>query len=180
MDRKHHPILRNQSGVALVIAMVMIMVLTLIGLASTYTSTLEIKLSGNKRGVTDAFYTADGGIQSVLPDIGNFNVPTSFVPVDPKALPDDLQNESIDKKNPKPSLALPSGVRFVEPPRVIIYHTAQTVAPRGSGFSATNFEYDHYIIDSMGRDQTDVGLIRSNCQIREKIVTVVPTLQGGY
>jgi hypothetical protein len=180
MDMKYSAILKDHSGVALVIAMLMITVLTLIGLASTYTSTVEIKLSGNKRGLTDAFYAADGGIQSVLPDIWNFNVPISFVSVDPKALPADLQNESIDKKNSKPSLALPSGVSFVEPPRVTIYHTAQTNAPRGSGFSAINFEYDHYIIDSIGRDQTDVGLVRSNCQVREKIATVVPTLQGGY
>lgn len=180
MDMKYSAILKDQSGVALVIAMLMIIVLTLIGLASTYSSTLEIKLSGNKRGLTDAFYTADGGIQSVLLDIGNFNVPINFVPVDRNSLPADLQNEPIDKKNSKPSLALPSGVRFVEPPRVTIYHTAQTNAPRGSGFSAINFEYDHYIIDSSGRDQTDVGLVRSNCQVREKIATVVPTLQGGY
>jgi hypothetical protein len=180
MDMKYSAILKDHSGVALVIAMLMITVLTLIGLASTYTSTVEIKLSGNKRGSTDAFYAADGGIQSVLPDIWNFNVPINFVPVDRKALPADLQNESIDKKNSKPSLALPSGVSFVEPPRVTIYHTAQTNTPRGSGFSAINFEYDHYIIDSMGRDQTDVGLVRSNCQVREKIATVVPTLQGGY
>jgi hypothetical protein len=180
MDMKYSAILKDQSGVALVIAMLMITVLTLIGLASTYTSTVEIKLSGNKRGVTDAFYAADGGIQSVLPDIGNFNVWMSFVPVDSKALPADLQNEPIDKKNPKPSLALPSGVSFVEPPRVTIYHTAQTNAPRGSGFSAINFEFDHYIIDSIGRDQTDIGLVRSNCQVREKIATFVPTLQGGY
>jgi hypothetical protein len=180
MDKKHRTILKDQSGVALVIAMLMITILTLIGLASTYTSTLEIKLSGNKRGSTDAFYAADGGIQSVLPDIGNFNVPINFVSVDRNSLPADLQNEPIDKKNPKPSLTLPSGVRFVEPPRVTIYHTAQTNAPRESGFSAMNFEYDHYLIDSIGRDQTDVGLARSNCQIREKIATVVPTLQGGY
>jgi hypothetical protein len=180
MDIKYNAILKDHSGVALVIAMLMVTILTLIGIASTFTSTVEIRLSGNKRGLTDAFYAADGGIQSVLPGIGNFNVSTNFVSVDPKTLPTDLQNESIDKKNSKPSLALPSGLSFVEPPRVTIYHTAQTNSPIGSGFSAINFEYDHFIVDSIGRDQTEMGLVRSNCQIREKIATVVPTLQGGY
>jgi hypothetical protein len=180
MNIKNNAIFKNQSGVVLIIAMLMITILTLIGIASTFTSTVEIKLSGNKRGSTDAFYAADGGIQSILPDIGNFNVSNNFVPIDPGTLPIDLQNESIDRKNFSPSLALPSGVNFIEKPRVTIYHTSQTNVPRGTGFSAINFEYDHYIIDSVGRDQTDMGLVKSNCQVREKIVKFAPTLQGGY
>ena len=61
MDKKSNLILGNQSGVALVVALLMIVLLSLIGLASSSTSTFEIRLSGNKRGATDAFYTADGG-----------------------------------------------------------------------------------------------------------------------
>jgi len=42
--------LNNQSGAALVIALVIMIVLTVIALAATFTSIFEIKLSGNKRG----------------------------------------------------------------------------------------------------------------------------------
>ena len=59
MSKKMAYPLKDQSGVALVLALIMIVILTLIGLASTYTSTFEMKLSGNKRGTTDAFYAAD-------------------------------------------------------------------------------------------------------------------------
>jgi Tfp pilus assembly protein PilX len=54
-------ILGNQSGAALVVALLMIVILSLIGIASSSNSTFEIRLSGNKRGSTDAFYTACSG-----------------------------------------------------------------------------------------------------------------------
>ena len=96
--------LKDQSGAALVVALIMIIILTLIGLASTFTSTFEIKLSGNKRSSTNAFYTAEGGTQSVLVNLTNFNVPGSFTAVATGALPVDLQNESIDLRLPSPTL----------------------------------------------------------------------------
>ena len=172
--------LKDQSSAALLVALIMIVVLTLIGLASTFTSTFEIKLSGNKRSSTNAFYTAEGGTQSVLVNLGNFNVPGSFTAVATGALPVDLQNESIDLRLPSPTLSLPNGVSFADPPRVTVYHTTKTGAPRGSGFSATgNYEYGYFIIDSIGKDQTEIALIKSNCEVREKVVRLFPPTQGG-
>jgi type IV pilus assembly protein PilX len=71
--------IKDQSGVALVLALVMIVILTLIGLASTYTSTFEMKLSGNKRGTTDAFYAADSGVQVIVANVENFSLPGKYV-----------------------------------------------------------------------------------------------------
>ncbi len=155
-------ILKDQSGVALVIALVMIVVLTLIGLASTYTSTFEMKLSGNKRGTTDAFYAADSGIQVTLANIENFSLPGKYV--------DNKYDPFTDPSNHNTTNA-----------KVIIqFDTTQEGSPRGSGFSAISFEYKHFLIDSTGRDQTDIGLMRSACEVEEKVVRLVPTLQGGY
>jgi hypothetical protein len=153
----------------------MIIVLTVIGLAANFTSIFELKLSGNKRGSTDAFYTADGGVQAVLADLTNFNI-VGYTAVDPSTLPLDLQNDSIDLRLTSPSFSsLPSGVSFVERPRVTIYHTTKTGAPRGVGFSASGtVEYQYHVIDSIGRDQAEISLIRSSSRVREKIVRLVP------
>jgi hypothetical protein len=180
MNSKNHFIRNDQSGVALVIAILMLLILTLMGTASVTTSTYEIRLSGSKRGSTDAFYATDGGIQSALAEIENFNLSARFLPVDLKTLPDDLQDQSVDSKFSSPSLPLPPGVSFVDPPKITIFHTEQMNAPRGSGFSAISFEYEHFIVDSVGTDQTDLGLVKSTSHIREKIVNVRPTPQGGY
>lgn len=180
MGRKSNLILRNESGVALVVALLMIVILSLIGLASSSTSTFEIRLSGNKRGATDAFYTAEAGAQSVMASTGNFSTAYYVAVPDSSSLAVELRNELIDSKLTSPSLSLPSGVSYQEAPQVTIYHTTKSTPPTASGFSAIHFEFQHYIIDSIGRDQLDASANRSNCQIREKVVRLVPTMQGGY
>ena len=162
MPKKMVDPLKDQSGVALVLALVMIVILTLIGLASTYTSTFEMKLSGNKRGTTDAFYAADSGVQVVVANVNNFSLPGKYV--------DYKYNPFTDPKNPNPTKA-----------KVLIqYDTTQEGSPRGSGFSAISFEFRHFVIDSKGEDQLDLSLVKSTAEIEQKVVRLVPTLQGGY
>ncbi len=162
MGKKILSRLNNQSGVALVIALIMIVILTLIGLASTYTSTIEIKLSGNKRGATDAFYSADSGIQVVMANIENFDLPGKYV--------NNKYDPFTDPKNPNPTKAKVT----------IQYDATKEGPPRGSGFSAMNFEFRHYVIDSIGYDQMDLSFVKSASEIEQKVVRLVPTLQGGY
>jgi hypothetical protein len=182
MDKKSNLILRNESGVALVVALLMIVILSLIGLASSSTSTFEIRLSGHKRGAADAFYTADGGTQSVMPNVGNFNISSGYVPVITSSLPVELQNELIDQTYPPNPAAppanffsVPAGMPFADAPQVTIYHTTVTKVPRGLGLSATAFQYNYYIIDAIGEDQMDSSAVKSNCEIRQKIVRLIPT-----
>lgn len=187
MEKKSNLILRNESGVALVVALLMIVILSLIGLASSSNSTFEIRLSGNKRGATGAFYTAEAGSQSVIANVGNFST-AYYTPVDPAVEFDpymhpekkELRYESIDSKNTSPSFSYPGGDPYSELPVVTIYHTSTGGPPRGLGFSAINFGFQNYIIDSIGRDQLDTGAIKSTSQIRTKMVRIVPTTQGGY
>ncbi len=153
--------LNDQKGVALVIALLMMVVLTLIGLASVFSSSFEIKLSGNKRGSTDAFYSADSGIQVVTAKIENFDL-GKYV--------NNKYDPFTDATNLNPTNA-----------RVINSHLAdQFGAPRGCGFSATNFEFEHFLIDSTGQDQTELNPVRSTSALQEKVVRLVPTQQGGY
>jgi hypothetical protein len=65
-------LLNNQRGVALVIALIMLIVLTLIGLSSIGTSIFETKISGNERFSSSAFYAAEGGLEdgiNRIPDL---------------------------------------------------------------------------------------------------------------
>jgi Tfp pilus assembly protein PilX len=181
MIRKARFPLRDQSGAALVVALIMLICLTVIALASSLTSIFEIKLSGNKRGSTDAFFTADGGIQAVLPTITNFNTSTGYIAVaDTSTLPQPLRSESIDQKFTNPTFSLPSGITFTDQPTVTIYHTKKEGAPRGSGFSATgSYDFAYFVIDSVGRDQLEVAALKSNSEVVEKVVRLLPTLQGG-
>jgi len=169
--------LTDQSGTALVIALVMMVILTVVALASSFTSIFEIKLSGNKRGTTDAFYAADAGLQAVSTNVTNFNLSgTTFVDIATADLPTDLQAKSINSVNSTPNIPF---VSFSDPPTVKIYHTTETGAVKNRGYSATSFNFAYYIIDSVGKDQLDLSLMKSNARVREKVVRLLPTQQGG-
>jgi hypothetical protein len=160
--KKENVIFKNQSGAALVIALIMIIVMTLIVLAASFTSNFEIKLAGNKRGSTDAFYAADSGTQVALARIENFNLPGQYV--------NDKYNPFTDPNNPNPTNASV----------IISFDPTQKGAPRGAGISALSFEFNHYMIESTGKDQTEVSPIKSQCTVQEKVVRLIPTMQGGY
>ncbi len=58
-----HPfsLLNNQRGSALIIALLMLVVLTLIGISATTTTTFELQISGNDKLYKRSFFAADGG-----------------------------------------------------------------------------------------------------------------------
>ena len=161
MNIKKSPLLKNESGAALVIALIMMILLTLIGLASIFSSTFEMKLSGRKRGSTDAFYAADSGVQVLKVNVQNFS-PINANPYDP----------FDDAANPNP-------INPNDAEATITFYTSQKGAPRGQGISATHFEFEHFLIESTGYDQTDLTTGRSTCVVQEKVVRLIPTSQGG-
>ncbi len=162
MRRRFDLLTNNQSGMALVVALILMVVLTLIGLASTLSSTFEIKLSGNKRGSTGAFYSADTGVQVVMSNITNFDLPGQYV--------DDKYDPFV--KHPDDNITKAA---------VTIQHlSGRAGAPRGLGLSAAgNYDFTYYVIDSTGQDQIELNPLRSSCTIEQNVVRLVPTLQGG-
>jgi hypothetical protein len=58
-----HPfsLVNNQRGSALIVALLMLVVLTLLGISSTTTSTVELQISGNDKVYKRCFFAADGG-----------------------------------------------------------------------------------------------------------------------
>jgi type II secretory pathway pseudopilin PulG len=56
-------IFKDRKGAALVIALIILLVLTLIGISAISTTTYETSISGNERVATNAFYAAEAGVQ---------------------------------------------------------------------------------------------------------------------
>ena len=74
--RRHGRI--SERGVVLVLALILLLVLTLIGISAISTTTFETGLSGNERAGTQAFYASEGVIQMGLDQLPNVQpiVPT--------------------------------------------------------------------------------------------------------
>ncbi len=57
-----HPVLKNEEGAVLVIALLTLLILTVIGISSISSSFFETKISGNERLGSVALYAAEGGV----------------------------------------------------------------------------------------------------------------------
>lgn len=57
-------LITDQKGIALVLALIMLLALTLIGFAAVSLSGYDLKIAGNERVYNNAFYAADGGIEN--------------------------------------------------------------------------------------------------------------------
>ena len=58
--------LREEKGIALVLSMVLLLVVTLIGINALNTSTYDIRISANERASVQAFYVAEAGINEFM------------------------------------------------------------------------------------------------------------------
>jgi len=149
MNKKYVEITKNESGVALVVALIMMTVLTLIGLASTFTSTFESMLSGEKRRSTDAFYSADSGVNVILLRYVNF-------------APGRLNyNPFTDPANSNPTNVAAK----------IDFDPLKTGPPKG--FTSINLDYAYFWVDSKGNDSTGLA-IRSTCTVDMNVVRLLP------
>lgn len=62
---------RDQSGVALIMALVILLILTILGVAAMGTSSLEQKMAGNTQESTRAFEAAESGLNKALNTAGS-------------------------------------------------------------------------------------------------------------
>lgn len=145
---------KNESGAALVIALVMMIVLTLIGLASIFSSTFEIMLSGGKKRSTDAFYNADNALDIIM------KYPTVFNPEVPTFNP-------LSGSSPIPS----SEKSLVKAEVQITHDTNKQGAPRG--FSIMEFDFSYFWIQAKGNDLTEMSN-KSTCTIGQNVVKLFP------
>jgi hypothetical protein len=170
MAAKKKIILRNQSGAALVIALIMLIIITLIAMASSYTSIFEIKMSGNKRGLTDAFYVVDAGVNAITSSPASFNTSVYTVLVPNTLGYDPFTNLNI----PNPTKIPPVNVPLTTSNAPIKYYKTQSGPPRGTGFSAVNMNYAYFQVQCTGTDSLGSG---AKTTIQEDVMELIPAQQ---
>lgn len=60
--RQFHPIIANERGSVLNIALLILMILTLAGIYLSQSTTTSVKIAGNEKSYQNMFYTADSGV----------------------------------------------------------------------------------------------------------------------
>jgi hypothetical protein len=130
---------RNEDGVALILVMAMLVMLTFIGLAALSTSSTELLLSANYRWSREAFQAADGMMEAGLIE------PTNFLP--PAGGPGTMSDLA---SSPLTNTNLSNGSVITASGHVTYSGTGP--APAGSGTSAkmNSFKANYFIVDTTG------------------------------
>lgn len=172
-------IVLNQSGVALVTALLIMLVLSLLGTAAIMTTSTDVKIGANYNNSQETFYAADSGGQMGLNWLYD-NHDLDYHPVNDPAAPNvpAVVNPADSTNHGYGSVTLPAGSASMEY-RVVsldpganlpagytaIPRTKKTVGysgKKGSAYSGSTNVYDYYYrIESSGTGQgNSTGQIR--------------------
>lgn len=120
-SHKVHAIsLRRQRGAALVMALVILLILTLLGITAMGTSSLQEKMAGNIQEATRAFEAAESGLNQALNDASSLNLNGATT-----------KNYEFDSGKSGSARVETTFVNYTQPKRGSGY---------GNNFSAANFD----------------------------------------
>lgn len=123
----------RENGAVLIISMVILLVLTLIGVAGLTNTALEEKMSSNTQEVHRAFQAAETGISVTVKTPDAFDLDHDVG--NPKALP------SADLGTQGEKYASDTGFQ------------SWSIPPVGSGYSAVHFQTANFEIESVGESR---------------------------
>jgi len=155
-------ILKSESGAALVIALILMVVFTFLTLCGTLISSSEPGGSNHTKVSRRVPYWVESEHPSASSDDQQFPSPDPY----------------IHKKGG--SRTEPVGTHVDEASAVMEQIPDRNGAPRGSGMSAIHFEYEYHAGKPRSNDQ---GLSASDVSEKtdeQNIVKMLPTMQGGY
>jgi len=70
---KHYRTCKREQGVVMFISLLMLVILSIIGVAAMSTSIFELRMAGNVQNMYDSFQSADAGIAAAMSQSGTFN-----------------------------------------------------------------------------------------------------------
>jgi|SRR5688572_14847386 len=133
---------RRQSGAALVVGLVLLMILTLLAISGMNTSSLELQMAGNFQFSQNAFQAAEIGLERALA-AGNFATNTAIAT--PKTLITGSATDTPDTYETRITFDCAKNGETLPPP---LPNQKPVSIGENMGFSAYHFE-----VESTGRSQ---------------------------
>jgi type IV pilus assembly protein PilX len=122
----------RERGVVLVMALVILLILTILGVTAMSTSSLQEKMAGNTQEQTKAFQAAESGISKIASTSGTLDLTTKTT-----------NNFSFGNTTAKVDVSYMQSV----PPK------------RGSGYSSTSFDAANFDQQSAGKTVTAANVV---------------------
>lgn len=134
----------QQRGAVLITALIMLVILTLLGLSSISTTTMEERMSANTQEITRAFQAASTGIAQVFNDEDAFATTNTQV----------TDGTSSDPYDKSASVGSSGSHAYNATAQYNSVYRQSTVPPRGSGWDSS---YAFYHFDLSATGSTDTG-----------------------
>ena len=164
---KEKCLLENEKGSVTVLAVVLLMLLTLLGIAATTTSSIEVRIAGNELRHKLAFYSAEAAKGWVIwnPDLyGSLNITPGTKHLFPNDTDPYVPNTSdlSEPIFPDPQVLPNSNQSF----NGSVGYGSSVDPPRGSGYEATEYRAHRYTMTCNGYSshntsmQVEIGFYR--------------------
>jgi type IV pilus assembly protein PilX len=134
--------IKNQSGAVLITALIMLVILTMLGLSSMTTTTMEERMAANSQEINRAFQAASSGLELVFSDEEAFNTSNT------KDL-DGTANDNYFKSNTTVGGDSSDSNAYSATTTYNAVFLQQTAAPRGSGYDST-FAFYYFDLSASG------------------------------
>ncbi|AMV71796.1 hypothetical protein JCM30471_01450 [Desulfuromonas carbonis] len=159
--------LGNQRGIALIVAISLLAIMSILGAMLLNTSTSEIQLSGNYRNYQEAFYAADRAVEYstevVATGSGSVDLNKDFTA-------DGVTHFSEQVATARSGLAID---KPGDPPQNTVEFLYSGTTPVGSGSDATVLEARNYAVHAVGVAPFNASN-PSRQGIRAQVVRIVP------
>jgi hypothetical protein len=132
--------IQNEKGSVTVLAVVLLMLLTLLGMAATTTSSIEVQIAGNEMRYRQAFYAAEsaGAYVAWRPD---FYGPDNITSGTPHYFPNDATSPYIPETATLPAA---QSINANQSFNGEVHYASSSSPPRGSGYSVGTFRAHQY------------------------------------
>jgi Tfp pilus assembly protein PilX len=146
----------NQNGAALITALVLLVLLTMLGLSNMSSTSMQEKMAANSQTINRAFQAASSGIEIVYNDAAAFD---TRLTEDTDGTSSDSYADASDPTKEKYNTSI-GGSSSNKYDAVVTYNSVfvqDTKPPRGSGWDS-NFSYYYFDLSATGclvADNTD-------------------------
>ncbi|MGR9089576.1 MAG: pilus assembly PilX family protein [Gammaproteobacteria bacterium] len=147
----HHLSTRSsERGAALITALVMLTIVTMLAIASMGTASLEEKMAANSQEVNRAFQTAETGLEKAFQDDDAFNIVNLR---DNNGTPYDPTDDIYDYTGSDNDVGL-----YGAETNFAAFFRQKTIPKRGSGWD-TSMAFYHFDVVSEGRTNAGVSTV---------------------
>jgi Tfp pilus assembly protein PilV len=137
MRRLHSPMRAHQSGAVLIVAMILLVVLTLLGVTAMNTTSLQERIASNTQEQVHAFQAAETGLNQAFADNSAYDITSTYTGgATPTTFAGTADSASY----------APTFLGFSPP-------------PPGSLYSATSFQAAHFNFRATGTSETNISII---------------------